>query len=132
MLAKTITYKNYDDVEVSETYLFNLTRSELVKLQLTTPGGFSTMLQNIVDSKDVPSLVKIFSDIIHMSYGIKSDDGRTFVKDEAATKKFEQSLAYDELFMELISDADKAAAFINAILPKGTTPTEILSSVPKN
>lgn len=118
MLTKTITFTNYDGEEVTRTYMFNLTRSELTKLEVETPGGFSNMLQEIIDTKNAAKIMETFTKIIKMSYGVKSPDGETFIKSAEAYERFEQSPAYDELFMELVTNADKAAAFVNGILPK--------------
>jgi hypothetical protein len=53
-----------------------------------------------------------------MAYGIRSDDGRRFMKSEQISKEFSETGAYDEIFMWLITGGDKAVAeFINGIVP---------------
>ena len=75
------------------------------------------MIQDIVKTQDGPAIMKIFKDIILKSYGKKSPDGKRFEKSEEISKAFEQTEAYSVLFMELVTDADAAAAFVNGIIP---------------
>ena len=117
MLREVIKYQDYDGNEYEEPFYFNLSRSELIKLQTSIPGGLEQMINNIIAAKDQNALMTMFAKIIHLAYGEKSPDGKHFVKSEELANAFEQTLAYDNLFMELIQDADKAAAFINGILP---------------
>lgn len=118
MLKKTITYTDYNGTERTENFYFNLSKAELMDMQLGTVGGFDTMIQNIIDAKDVPTLMKIFKDIIFKAYGEKSADGKRFVKSEEISKAFSETEAYSVLFMELITDAKAAAAFINGLIPQ--------------
>lgn len=118
MLKKTITYIDYDGVERTEDFYFNLTKAELTEMNMATPGGYSEKLQAIIDAKDVPELVKAFKEIVLKAYGIKTPDGKRFQKNEAITEAFTQTEAYSELFMELVTDAEAAAAFVNGIIPK--------------
>jgi 5'-deoxynucleotidase YfbR-like HD superfamily hydrolase len=62
--------------------------------------------------------MEIFADLIYMSYGRKSLDGRRFEKSEEIKRDFMETEAYSVLFTELVTDAKKAADFINAIVPK--------------
>lgn len=118
MLTKPITYTDYDGVERTENFMFNLTKAEIAELNLTTEGGLQAAVQKIIDSRDVPEITKWFKKIIMMAYGEKSADGRRFIKSEELTESFLQTEAYSELFMELISDDNAAAAFVNGIIPK--------------
>jgi len=120
MLKETRTYVDYNGVERTEDFYFNLSKAELSELELTTPGGFQSLIQSVTETKDVPGLVKIFKQIILMAYGEKSADGRRLMKSEEISKAFSETEAYSDLFMELVSDADKAAAFINGVIPKMT------------
>ena len=88
MLTKVIPYVDYDGNERSETCYFNLSKAELAELNLTTEGGLQTVLQKIIDAKNVPELTKWFKKIILMAYGEKSDDGRRFIKSEELTEAF--------------------------------------------
>ena len=118
MLKETITYIDFKGEERTEDAYFNLTQSEISKKELLTPGGYSAMLQKIIDAKDVPALSAVFIEFVSDSYGQLSDDGRRFVKRPDLTEEFMQTAAYDQLFMKLITDADYAQKFINGIMPK--------------
>lgn len=117
MLKKSITYTDYNGTERTETHYFNLTKTEIMKMELSTKGGLTEMVQRIIAAQDTPALLEIFDGLILKSYGIKDADGKGFVKDEAATRAFTASGAYDVLFMELVTDAKAAADFINGIVP---------------
>lgn len=118
MLKKTIEYTDYNNVKRKEEHYFNLSEAELMEMQLTTSGGLGEMIQKVVDAQDTPAIVKIFKDIILKSYGEKSADGKRFMKSEELSTAFSQTEAYNTLFMELATDADKASEFINGIVPK--------------
>lgn len=118
MLKKVMTYTDYNGVERTEEFLFNLSKAELMEMEMTTAGGLSTMIQGIVDSKDIPAIINIFKKLLLKAYGKKSPDGRRFIKSEEISQEFAQTEAYSEMFMELATDADAAAAFINGIIPE--------------
>lgn len=117
MLKKTITYVDYNGTERTEDFYFNLSKAEIAKMELEIPGGMTEMLKRITAAQDTPSLVKIFEDLILRSYGVKSDDGKRFIKTPELKEEFKQTEAYSELFMELATNADAASAFINGIIP---------------
>ena len=117
MLKKTITYTDYYGMERKEDFHFNLTKAEIMEMEMTTVGGFAEMIQKVVDAQDTPSIVKIFKDIILKAYGEKSPDGKRFIQSEALSNAFAQIEAYSVLFMELATNADEAAKFINGIVP---------------
>lgn len=117
MFKKTIKYVDFDGNEREEDFYFNLTKAELLKMELSEDGGLSNKLQAIVKAKDVPTITKLFEDIIKKSYGIKTPDGKGFVKSEKVLEEFMSTEAYSELFMELATNADAAADFINRIVP---------------
>lgn len=119
MLKKTITYTDFNDEEVSEDFFFHLSKAELVELEMSHEGGMSEALQRIVDAEDGKSIVAEFKSIILGAYGKKSTDGRRFVKNQQIREEFESSEAYSTLFMELVTNADAAAEFMNGIIPQG-------------
>lgn len=133
MLKKTITYTDYNGVERTEDFYFNLTKAEIAEMELEVPGGMTTMIERITKTQDTPSLIKLFKDLILRSYGKKSDDGRRFIKNKELCDEFKDSEAYSELFMELATNADAASAFVNGITPKiPETAKTIPAKVAKN
>lgn len=119
MLKKTITYTDYNGVEVTEDFYFNLSKAELMEMQLETEGGLGENIQKIVSAKNVPEIVKVFKRLVLKAYGVKSPDGKYFEKSDEISKKFASTEAYSTLFMELATDADAASAFIQGIMPAG-------------
>ena len=97
--------------------MFNLSKAEIVEMELSTQGGFAERIQHIIDAQDTPTLVKIFKDLILKSYGVKSADGRRFEKSEELSREFSQTEAYSDLYMKLATDADAASEFVNNIVP---------------
>lgn len=118
MLKKTIKYTDYEGVEREEDFYFNLNKAEVMEMQLSTDGTLTKFIEKIIAEKRVPELVKIFKELILKSYGEKSLDGKRFIKNDKILEEFTQTEAYSNLFMELSTDADAAAAFINGIIPK--------------
>lgn len=117
MITKTITYRDYNDIERTEKFSFHLNKAELMEMEMGTTGGLAEMMQRIVEAKDVPAIVKVFKDLLLKAYGEKSPDGKRFIKNEKLTEEFAQTEAYSQLFMELATDAEAAAAFVNGIMP---------------
>ena len=74
----------------------------------------------------------MFKDIILRAYGEKSADGKRFIKNQELRDAFAQTEAYSDLFMELATDAEAAAKFINGIIPQGTKAQTSSSSAPQN
>lgn len=121
MLKKTIKYTDYNGVEREEDFYFNLSTSEVMEMEMSTTGGFSEMIQKIVNAQDTPSIVKVFKEFILKAYGEKTPDGKRFVKSEEISEAFSQTEAYSILFMELATDSDAASSFVNGVMPKENT-----------
>lgn len=117
MLKKTITYIDYDGNERTEDFYFNLSKAELMEMELSMPGGMAQMLNKIVAAQDSEKIIKIFKEIILKAYGEKSPDGKRFIKSEELSTAFSQTEAFSQLFIELATNADAAAQFINGIIP---------------
>ena len=117
MLKKTITYTDYNNVERTEDFYFNLTKAELMEMEMGAVGGLSGMIEKIVSAKDAPAIIKVFKELVLKAYGEKSADGRRFVKSKEISDAFAQTEAYSQLFMELATDADAASKFVNGIAP---------------
>jgi hypothetical protein len=121
MLKKNIKYTDYNGVEREETFLFNLSKAELMEMEMGTTGGLAEKIQQIVETQDAPAIIQIFKDIILKAYGEKSADGKRFVKVNDAgvplSIGFSQTEAYSQLFMELATNSDEAAKFITGIIP---------------
>lgn len=126
MLKKTITYTDYDGLERTEEFRFNLTKAELMDMELTTVGTFSKLMQKIIDEKDMVRLAKYFKELILKSYGVKSDDGKRFIKSPELSEAFSQTEAYSELYMELLGNSEYAVEFIQQVMPKDLDQNEVV------
>lgn len=118
MLKKTIKYEDFNGVEKSVDFYFNLTSAELTEMEMSMDGGYAERIQGIIDANDTKTLIGLFKNLILDSYGEKSSDGQRFVKSKELSTAFSQTPAYSELFMELATDADAAADFVNGIIPE--------------
>ena len=131
MLKKIITYTDYNGVERTEPFYFNLSKAELMEMELGVTGGMTEMLDKIIAAKDAPSLMKTFKEMIMKAYGVKSDDGKRLIKSEELSIAFTQTEAYSVLFMELITDDKAAADFVNGIIPNEIQ-TEVADQTAQN
>lgn len=118
MIKKTYTYTDYNDIERTEDFYFNLSEGELLELEMGTTGGYTSMIKKIISANDTATLMKTFKELILMAYGVKSDDGRRFIKNDEVREAFIQTEAYSMLYMELMTDEKKASEFIEGVIPK--------------
>lgn len=121
MIKKTITYTDYNGLERTESFYFNLSKAEVMEMELSADGGMAESIQKIVDAKDAPAIIRVFKDLVLKAYGVKSDDGRRFMKVKPDGSRyaddFKETEAYSQIFMELATDAKAAANFVNGIVP---------------
>lgn len=120
MLKKEITFTDYNDNPVTKIYYFNLTKTELIKMEISGSGGsMGEHVRRIIEAKNNEELVVVFEKIILGAIGRRSDDGERFDKSEEITEQFKCSAAYDALFIEFLTNSSSAADFINGLVPKG-------------
>lgn len=117
MLKKTITFEDLDGNPVTEDFYFHLSKAEVAEMEMSVKGGLTTYLQRIVAEEDGPKLIEMFKDLLTRTVGKRSEDGRRFIKNQEIIDDFVQSDAYSEMFIELASNAEQAAAFVNGIVP---------------
>lgn len=124
MLKKTITYTDYNGNERTEDFYFNLSKAEITEMEMGVTGGLVEMINRIVAAQDAPEIIKIFKDLILKSFGVKSPDGKRFIKSKELSTEFSQTEAYSDLYMELATNAEEAAKFVNGIVPAVDKKTE--------
>jgi hypothetical protein len=127
MYRTDITYENFDGEQITETCYFNLTKAEMLQLQLQYPEGYHVYLQRLVDDNNRKAMIDEFKRILAMSYGERSADGRKFIKSEEISNAFMASEAYSEIFLKLISEEGYADKFMSAVMPK-----DIVAQLPSN
>lgn len=117
MIKKTIKYIDWNGVEREEDFYFNLTKTELARMQFEEDGDYSTRVRNIIRAKDTSAIMKIFESIVLSAYGEKSEDGRRFIKSPEISKAFTETSAYDQLYFDLLSNPDEFSDFVNKLIP---------------
>ncbi len=117
MYKITKKYEDFNGVEKEEDFYFNLTKADILKMELSEDGGMDQRLQRLVKTKDMKEAIKVFEGLLLLSYGVKTDDGR-FVKSDDARRKFMSSAAYSEIYFELATNPEEAQKFVEGIVPK--------------
>lgn len=118
MIKKTMTTVDFGGTERTEDYYFNLTKAEIMEMELNTEGGFNAMIKRIVEAKSQLELAQMFKRIICKSYGVLSPDGRKFIKNQAVLDDFMATQAFSDLYIELLEDGGKKAAdFFEGVMP---------------
>ena len=118
MLKRNITYEDFDGNTVTEVFYFNLTKTEIIDLQLGYEGGLEEFITKIVKAEDLKALITEFKRLVLLSYGERTEDGKRFVKNDRIREEFSQTAAFDSLFMELATNDSAAADFVTGIIPR--------------
>jgi len=118
MLKREIEFEDFNGVKTTEVFYFNISKPELIEMEVEYDQGFGQFLQDIVEAKNNKELIKHFKAIVLKAYGQKSEDGKRFIKSDQLREEFSQTAAYEALFMELATDDNAASNFLMAVLPK--------------
>lgn len=118
MIKKTVTYKDLNGKERTETFYFHYFESEIMDMEMSAEGGLAERIQRIIDAKDQASLLKVIKKFVIDAYGIKSDDGRRFIKSQEVKDAFVECPAYSKIYMELLTNDELAAEFVNKVVPE--------------
>ena len=111
MVSKTIKYVDYNGVEKTGTYWFNMSRADLFSLELEGDEGWTDRVKRLIEEQNTREVVKIIEKFIRDSYGVKTADGG-FDKDPKHLEKFMQTDAYSELIWEFVEHPDEFGEFI--------------------
>lgn len=131
MLKRKIKYTDFNDEEHEEVFYFNLSKTEVMDLELSPDGGYANMLQRIIEAQDTKAIIDTFKTLILSAYGERSEDGKRFRKSEEISHNFSEHAAYQALFMELGTNDVAAAEFILGVFPQdmvdesGVTPAQL-------
>lgn len=118
MYVKEMEYTDFNGVTRKEKFYFNLTKAEILDLELGKAGGLTEYIRKIVEAQDTPTIMSLFKSLLLKSYGVKSDDGRRFIKNDQVREEFEQTQAFSDLYMLLALNDEEASKFVNAIVPE--------------
>lgn len=117
MLKKKIEYTNFNRVKTTAHILFHFGVPELMAMEMVEGEAISIRLTRLSEERDGAEVNKLIREFILDAYGIKSSDGEQFIKSPELRRQFEQSAAFEQLYLELSTDAAAASEFINAIMP---------------
>lgn len=130
MIKRTINYTDFDGNKKEEVAYFNMTRTELIAYSFDLPEDLTEELKDpskvnieevstrLFDKLGKSGIFEFVKNLVFKSYGIKSEDGRRFIKSKELSTEFTQTMAYDEFIMDLFSgDGSKASEFINGLIP---------------
>lgn len=116
MVKESITYVDYNGIERTEDFYFHLNDMEWVRWDAEKGGSLLETFEKVGHSGDPKLIMETFEELIRRSYGEKSDDGKRFVKSDEISAAFMQTEAYNEFFLKLVTDAEAASAFVNALV----------------
>ena len=118
MIKKTVTYKDFDGNERTEDFYFHLTEQELTEWELSIDGGLSGVLKRVTQSTDTRKIMEIFKELLTRAYGVKTPDGRGFIKNKEVLDNFTCTQAFSDLYMELATNDKAASEFVNGVIPE--------------
>lgn len=117
MHVERIKYRDYKGTEREEDFFFNLSPAEITEMEISKDGGMGENLRKIIAANDQSTISRIYKEIVLKAYGVVSDDGRRFIKNQEVVDAFVQSEAYSQFYMSLLLDQGKMEAFINNVIP---------------
>lgn len=117
MLKHEIKYTDYDGDKHEESFYFNLNEVEMIELEVEHSDGLYNWLDKLVKMEDRKEMWYEFKRIVLLSYGVKTPDGKSFMKSPEITTAFEYHAAFNQLMKDITTDEDIAATFINGIMP---------------
>ena len=117
MIKKTVTYTDYNGEQRTETFYFHYTEAEILDMEMSEEGSFIDRIQRIIDAKDKTALMKLIKKFVIDAYGVKSEDGKRFMKNDELKTAFLECPAYSDIFMEMVTNDEVAADFVNGVIP---------------
>ena len=117
MIKKTVTYTDYNEEQRTETFYFHYTEAEILDMEMSEEGSFVDRIQRIIDAKDKTALMKLIKKFVIDAYGVKSEDGKRFMKNDELKTAFLECPAYSDIFMEMVTNDEIAAEFVNGVIP---------------
>ena len=129
MYKITKKYEDFNGVEKEQDFYFNLTKADILKMELSEEGGMDKRLDRLVKTKDMKEAIKVFEGLLLMAYGVKTDDGR-FVKNDQVRAEFASSAAYSDIYFELATNPEEAQKFVEGVVPKFEEQANKVTSIP--
>lgn len=118
MLKQTIHFKDYNDQDRTVVEYFHLNEAEIVDMQAKSKNGIQEDMQEAILSNDAGQVLDFIKNLVHLSYGKKSEDGINFDKTPEILHKFITSAYYPDFLLGLIEDnGAKGQEFVRGIMP---------------
>ena len=122
MIIKTLTFKNFLGEEETSDFYFNMSEGELTLMQVRAIDqkheSFTDKLDKIAKGLQGAALADVIEELVLKSYGVKSTDGKLFVKNPQILESFTASGAYSVLITELFSIEGSLTEFVNGVVPE--------------
>lgn len=118
MITITETYTDWNGMQRTEDFRFHFSQAELMEMEMSTEGGFSARVNRIINANSQTELFQIMKTFVLDAFGVKSEDGRRFMKDEDIRRSFQECPAYSKIFMRLATNSEEASKFINGVTPE--------------
>ena len=116
MLKQRVKYEGFDGELIEEDLYFNLTRMDLIELNDRYESkDMAAYMDKIVKEKNVKELYKVLKDIVLMAYGVKSEDGKRFIKNQTVKDEFAESLAFSQLIEDFHETDTSMSDFVTGI-----------------
>lgn len=115
MLKKTITYEDFNGQRRTEDFYFSFSKLEI--MEMLEIDDLQTTIKGIEESESTARAYALFKKLILDAYGIKSEDGRTFIKNAQVRAEFEGSPALSELIFEFLENPKLGSQFIEGCVP---------------
>ena len=116
MLKQRVKYEGFDGELIEEDLYFNLTRMDLIELNDRYESkDMAAYMDKIVKEKNIKELYKVLKDIVLMAYGVKSEDGKRFIKNQTVKDEFAESLAFSQLIEDFHETDTAMSDFITGI-----------------
>lgn len=129
MYKITKKFEDFNGVEKEQDFWFNLSKADILKMELSEEGGMDKRLDKLVKTKDMKEAIKVFEGLLLMAYGVKTDDGR-FVKNDQVRAEFASSAAYSDIYFELATNPEAAQKFVEGVVPKFEEQANKVTSIP--
>jgi hypothetical protein len=121
MIIKTLTFKNFLGEQETSDFYFNMSEGELTLMQVRAIDqkheSFTDKLDKIAKGLQGAALADVIEELVLKSYGVKSTDGKLFVKNPQILESFTASGAYSVLITELFSIEGSLTEFVNGVVP---------------
>lgn len=125
MFKQTIEYTDFNGENRKEDFYFHLSLPEVTRIEAHYGRTIADQAAYLAEKKNLSGLLEFIERVMLSSYGEKSPDGRTFVKNEELRSNFENSQAYAELFETLLTNPELGQRFGEQVADNGKKKNQV-------